>query len=147
MRVKGGAREGGRRERGTGESEAKVVELERQHFGEGERRLMISSSEVGGCCRVQVAWLFPLAALSALSSFASSSSSLSSSSCRHSAFPLSRRYHLLSPRSLYHSLQPPSCSRPFYQPPKIQNPSTIAEATHARRSLKACKVVLPSSPG
>lgn len=28
-----GAREGGRRERGAGESEAKVVELERQHSG------------------------------------------------------------------------------------------------------------------
>lgn len=52
------AGEGGERERDAGESEAKVVELER-HSREGERRLMISSSEVGGCCRVQVAWLPP----------------------------------------------------------------------------------------
>lgn len=77
---------------------------------------MISSSEVGGCCRVQVAWL-PPAPLSlapssiALSSFSSSSSS-SLASCRHSAFPLLRWYSLSISLSLSLFL-PRSPYRPF----------------------------------
>lgn len=121
---------------------------------------MISSSEVGGCCRVQVAWLPPRLPSpppplpSPASPLKPPSSPSLLASCRHSTLPLSRRFSLflsLFPRSsslgpFIVPFNPLSCSRLFCQPPKIQTP-TAAEATHARRGLRACKVVLPSTPG
>lgn len=80
---------------------------------------MISSSEVGGCCRVQVARLFPSVALSSFSS-RSSSSSFSFSSSRfllppfrasplaQGCFPPSRSLSLSLASTLF------VLSRPFY---------------------------------
>lgn len=86
-------------------------------FGEGERRLMISSSEVGGCCRVQVARLFPSVALSSFSS-RSSSSSFSSSRFLLPPFRASPLAQGCFPPSLSLSLSFASTlfvlSRPFY---------------------------------
>lgn len=112
---------------------------------------MISSSEVGGCCRVQVAWLFPLVALFSPSSFSSSSSSTTFSSSSSRFLPPFR----ISPLAPMSPLFPPVplsfSSTPFVlsailPTSKNSDPTTIAEATHARRSLRACKVVLPSTP-
>lgn len=116
---------------------------------------MISSSEVGGCCRVQVAWLPPrcrplllhlfFLLLSLLLS-SSSSSFLPPFRVSPLAPVLSLSLTLPLSRSLYRTLQPPSCSRAILPTSKNSDHPTTA-ATHARRGLRACKVVLPSNPG
>lgn len=107
---------------------------------------MISSSEVGGCCRVQVARLFspwspfppfppprrppssPLLSRFLLPPFRAS--------------PLAQGcFHPLA-YSLYHSLQPSSCFL-GHSTSKNSNPTTITEATHARRSLQGCSPFHP----
>jgi len=108
---------------------------------------MISSSEVGGCCRVQVAWLYPSLALSASSSSSFSFSSSSFSSCFLPPF-LSRfssrasvfSYSLVSPLDPFIVLFNPL--RALGHSTKNSDPTV--EATHARRGLRACKVAFPS---
>lgn len=112
-------------------------------FGEGERRLMISSSEVGGCCRVQVARLFPSIALSSFSSRSSSSFSFSRFLLPpFRASPLAQGFPPSRSLSLYRSHQPSSCSL-GHSTSKNSNPTTITEATHARRSLQGCSPFHP----
>lgn len=82
---------------------------------------MISSSEVGGCCRVQVAWL-------------------------PSDRP--RGHHPSCPSlapSRFFALQLSPSPSAHSQPPKISDPTTDAAPRISREGVRACKVVLPST--
>lgn len=107
---------------------------------------MISSSEVGGCCRVQVARLFPSLALSSFSSPSSSSSLLPLLSLPAAAIPrFPSCSGMFSPsRSLSLSLASTLLvlSRPFYLQ-KFKPRHHCRSYARTTRSLQGCSPFHP----